>query len=217
MRWSSPSIDLKFMRRPELSFASVSLIPSPTQISFTQFSKDSRCNKRHHVVYKSVSRSEITVAIDKYHLNLAGEYRVCAELLKRELFATVTYGNKKGADIYAVGDNRIAAVVEVKASNSNRFVTGFYQKYKTLELPPPDFWVLYSLRSDAGSFVERFFVLSHDEIAQAQALRNCPNEELSYLEIAERCAKGVDNVLVRNIEQHEDRWDKILSHCSTGG
>jgi hypothetical protein len=30
--------------------------------------------------------------IDKYYLNLAGEFQVCAELLKRELFATVTYG-----------------------------------------------------------------------------------------------------------------------------
>ena len=157
------------------------------------------------------------MAIDKYHLNLAVEYLVCAELLKRELFATITYGNKKGADVYAIGDNRIAAVIEVKASNSNRFVTGFYQKYKTPELPHPDFWVLYSLRSEAGSLAGRFFVLSHDEIAHVQALRNCPDEELPYLEIAERCAKGVDNVLIRNVEQHEDQWDKILSHCSIGG
>lgn len=43
------------------------------------------------------------MAIDKYYLNLAGEYRVAAELLKREVFATITYGKQKGADIYAIG------------------------------------------------------------------------------------------------------------------
>jgi len=64
--------------------------------------------------------------IDKYYLNLDGEYRVAAELLKRNIFATVTFENMKGADVIAVGRNRRAAVIEVKASNSNRFVTGFY-------------------------------------------------------------------------------------------
>jgi len=82
--------------------------------------------------------------IEKYHLNLAGEYRVCAELLKRGIFATVTYGNMKGADIFAIGSNRRAAVVEVKASNSSRFVTSFYQKYKSRDIEHPTFWVLYS-------------------------------------------------------------------------
>ena len=56
-----------------------------------------------------------------------------AELLKRSLFATITYGNKKGIDIFAIGENRRVAVVEVKASNSSRFVTSLFQKY-----PDPD-------------------------------------------------------------------------------
>lgn len=55
--------------------------------------------------------------LDKYYLNLAGEYRVAAELLKRGIFATITYGNKKGADIYAIGEeSRKAAVIEVNSS-----------------------------------------------------------------------------------------------------
>ena len=109
--------------------------------------------------------------IDKYYLNLAGEYRVCAELLKRGIFATVTFGNMKGADIIAVGPNRRAAVIEVKASNSTRFVTGFYQKYKTADVEHPAFWVLYSVRSDGDAFTERFFVLSHEELGEKQAIR----------------------------------------------
>ena len=37
--------------------------------------------------------------IEPYLLNLAGEYRICSELNKRGVFATVTYGNRKGADV----------------------------------------------------------------------------------------------------------------------
>src|SRR5207302_4854309 len=102
------------------------------------------------------------MALDKYFLNLAGEYRVASELLKRGIFATITYGNQKGADIYAIGTNRRAAVIDVKASNSNRFVTSFYQKYKDELFPHPTFWVLYSLRNIRSEVSERFFVMSHE-------------------------------------------------------
>ncbi len=152
--------------------------------------------------------------IDKYHLNLAGEYRVCSELHKRGIFATITYGNKKGADIYAIGSNRSAAVIEVKASNSLRFVTGFYQKYKTVDQEHPTFWVLYSVREKQGEFDERFFVLTHMEIAEAQAERNCPGETLTYEERVTRWARGVDNVLAETVEQHEADWQKIVAYCN---
>jgi hypothetical protein len=135
-------------------------------------------------------------------------------LHKRELFATITYGNKKGADVYAVGTNRRAAVIEVKASNSNRFVTSFYQKYPTRDSAHPDFWVLYTVRAVESEFTERFFVLAHDELALAQAERNCPGENVTYEQVAERCRKGVDNVLVRHVEAHEDAWHKIIAFCN---
>ena len=128
--------------------------------------------------------------IDKYYLNLAGEYRVAAELLKREIFATITYGNKKGADIYAVGPNRRTAVIEVKASNSGRFVTGFYQKYRDEQQTHPDFWVLYRLMQDGE---DEFFVLTHGEMAEAQATRNYPGEPITWEQQATRAVRGVDN------------------------
>jgi hypothetical protein len=152
--------------------------------------------------------------IEKYHLNLAGEYRVCAELLKRDIFAIVTYGNMKGADIFAVGPNRRAAVVEVKASNSSRFVTGFYQKFKSRDFEHPTFWVLYSVTPRDTGFVERFFVLSHEQLADIQAQRNHPGEDLPWDERARRVQHGVDNVLVQDVEAHEDAWTKIVEWCS---
>ncbi len=152
--------------------------------------------------------------IDKYHLNLAGEYRVCAELLKRGIFATVTFGNMKGADVVAVGPNRRAAIIEVKASQTTGFVTRFYQRYKTTAEEHPTFWVLYSVKSVEKSYAERFFVLTHDEMAKAQARRNHPGEDLPYEETALRVPNGVDNVRAKDIETHEDAWGKIVQWCS---
>ena len=152
------------------------------------------------------------MGIDKHYLNLAGEYRVAAELLKRELFATITYGNQKGADIYAIGANRRAAVVEVKASNTGRFVTGFFQKYQDEMKVHPDFWVLYWL---AEKGPERFFILSHQEMARAQAERNQPGQVMTWAESAAAVAKGVDNVLAKDLTAHDSRWDKIVDYCST--
>jgi len=146
--------------------------------------------------------------MDKYFLNLAGEYRVCAELLRRGLFATITYGNKKGADIYVVGEEKKVAVVEVKASQSKKFVTGFYQKYKSPNVDHPDFWVLAAMSESR----DRFFVLTHEEMERTQCKRNCPGEDLGWEEAAIRSTNGVDNVLVRNVEDHKDRWDKIARH-----
>jgi|SRR5215204_779524 len=151
------------------------------------------------------------MAADKYYLNLAGEYRVAAELLKRGIFATITYGNKKGTDIYAIGPNRRTAVVEVKASNSSRFVTGFFQKYRDETQEHPDFWVLYRWAGD----LEQFFVLTHDEMAVAQGERNLPGEEFSWAQLAQRAVRGVDNVLAADLQEHLAAWQKIDRWCKT--
>lgn len=152
---------------------------------------------------------------DKYNLNLAGEYRVAAELLLRGLYASVTFGNKKGADIFAIGDNRKSAVVEVKASQTKRFVTGLYQKYRTQDIPRPDFWVLYSVQRIDRGFSERFFVLTHEEMAGVQGERNCPGEKLTYLQRAERVKAGVDNVKMTDVEPYEGQWEKISAYCNS--
>ena len=154
-------------------------------------------------------------SFDKYNLNLAGEYRVAAELLLRGLYASVTFGNKKGADIFTIGDNRLSAVVEVKASQKKTFVTGLYQKYRTEESPCPDFWVLYSVANGELGFVERFFVLTHREMSDVQGERNCPGESLTYLQLAGRVKNGVDNVSITDVERFEGHWDKILLYCNS--
>jgi hypothetical protein len=165
--------------------------------------------------------------IDKYHLSLAGEYRVASELLRRGLNATVTFGHAKSADVVAYGANRRAVVIEAKASQHKGFVTGFYNKYKGPEEEHPDFWILAQV--DIGpedDFTDRFFILSHSELAAIQAERNREYLVKRGIVRAEQALtwqehygltkelNGVDNVSLTDLEKFEDRWDRILKACN---
>lgn len=153
-------------------------------------------------------------------LNLAGEYRVCSELTKRRVFATVTYGNRKGVDVYAISDSRrLALRIEVKTSQLEKFVTGISQKGLAEAPDAPDFWVLVQIRRTGDDeFVERFFVLTHKEICSTQDRRN-----RIYATKYERrhgkqpdFSKGVDQVKLEDVFEHENKWSKIVGLCTPG-
>jgi hypothetical protein len=154
--------------------------------------------------------------IPPYLLSLAGEYRVCSELNKRGVFATITYGNRKSFDLYAISGRHARALkIEVKTSQTPKFVTGIGQKRKGLANSPdvPDFWVLVQLRRGPdGCYTERFFVLTHREICKKQTARNREYEK-RYVERNRRkpdLSKGVDNIVVADVGKYEDQWSKIL-------
>jgi hypothetical protein len=162
--------------------------------------------------------------LTKYHLSLAGEYRVASELLKRGLNATVTFGNAKSADVIAYGGNRRATVIEVKTSQQKNFVTSFYNKYESPDHDHPDFWILMQVTQDRGEgHRDRFFILTHTELASIQAERNrayrirhgdiATDEDIPWERHYELSQGGVDNVLVTDVEPHEDEWDKIVRFC----
>jgi len=133
-------------------------------------------------------------------LSLAGEHAVCAELLKRRIPCTLTLGNAKAADVVVTVPNGKTRIVEVKTSSSNRFVTGFFQKYPTPKtVPHPDFWVV--VRIDKDSHEARFFVFTHSEMAKVQMRRNKMNRWARV--------QGVDNILIEHVEPFENRWGKI--------
>lgn len=152
--------------------------------------------------------------ISKDLLHLAGEYRTCSELLKRGVFATITYGNRKAVDVYAIGDVGNKAVrIEVKTSQQKRFVTSITQKGLATSDDAPDFWVLCQMKSSSdGVTPERFFVLSHEEICRVQ---DKINRDYSTRYTAKhgrgpRLSGGVDNVRLESVEKFENAWDKII-------
>lgn len=136
---------------------------------------------------------------EKHFLNLAGEFSVCAELFKRRIHAHMTFGNHKATDILIVDKNKRVLTIEVKTSMSNKFVTGFFNKFPTEETPHPDFWVLVHINEDTLDV--DYYILKHSEMAKVQMQRNK----------METWAKsnGVDNVLVKHLGEYKNRWEII--------
>jgi hypothetical protein len=140
---------------------------------------------------------------EKHYLNLAGEYGVCSELAKRGITANITLGHHKAADVLVVDTNtKRAIIIEVKTTRSDRIVTGFFQKYKTpTTTPAPDFWVIVQIDEENLS---QFYILSHQEMAQAQMKRNSMNE---WKEVK----GGVDNILIKELgDTYKNNWQKLL-------
>ncbi len=136
---------------------------------------------------------------EKYNLSMAGEYGVCAELSKRGFDASITFGNMKATDIVVVIGTELRRI-EVKTTRSNKFVTGFFQKYFDPSQYHPNYWVLVHIDSQNNS---RFFILTHQEMGDVQMQRNGKNTW-------EPNPGGVDNVLLKHIVQFENMWSKIV-------
>jgi hypothetical protein len=58
-------------------------------------------------------------------------------------------------------------------------------------------------------------VLTHQEMAVAQAARNFLGEDMTWVQHAERVIHGVDNVLARDLHPYASAWDKIVRYCTT--
>ena len=138
--------------------------------------------------------------IPSYLLSLAGEYRVCSELIKRGVFVTMTYGNRKEVDVYAINDRQKSALkIEVKTSQTGRFVNKLFQKRLDIDPCAPSFWVLVLIQQcKDDTFKERFFVLTHTEICNVQKTRNSAYEEKYFQKHGKKfdSKNGVDTVRV---------------------
>ena len=152
--------------------------------------------------------------IPPYLLNLAGEYRVCSELNKRGVFATVTYGHRKAADVYAISNqDHMALKIEVKTTQRKKFVTSLLKKGLETSANAPDFWVLVQIRRlKDGTFLEHFFVLSHEQICKAQEKRRklYADKYFKTHGIAWVQAKGVDCLRIDDVKEYADQWSKIV-------
>ncbi len=100
----------------------------------------------------------------KYFLNIAGEFYVAAELNRRGIYASVTYGAAKNADVLAFDqESRQTAVIEVKTT---AWVTGQHSINESNK-HSHTFWVLTLLpdvKETQGS--PRFFVFTSKELVE---------------------------------------------------
>lgn len=136
-------------------------------------------------------------------LGVLGEAIVCSELKKRGIEAELCRGNKRSVDLLLTGTG---LRIQVKTSQGAKFVTRLGQK--GFENPDvPDFWVLLLISKNGA----RFFILTHREICDIQRARNEAYAKRYFVRNGKQpdLGKGVDNVTVGDVAEHENQWSEI--------
>ena len=144
---------------------------------------------------------------EKYHLSLAGEYYVAAELQRPGVQASITYGNAKQTDVVAFrGSGDRAVVIEVKSTTKDGWIVGGH-----VPAPAEKPWVFVYLHTE-HSRQPRFFILMQSEL-------NAILEPLDARYRANYLAKhgteygdkpGVVTLSLKDAEPHAGRWAKII-------
>ncbi|MFP5392822.1 MAG: hypothetical protein ACLGI6_14940 [Gammaproteobacteria bacterium] len=109
---------------------------------------------------------------EKQFIQLAGEFGVVSELFRRQVQATLTYGNSKRADVFVISDKGDrAAKVEVKSSVKERWIVG----KQALNAAPHVVWVFVYLPkppvtfspaqlAENGSSAPHYYVLTSEKV-----------------------------------------------------
>lgn len=134
-------------------------------------------------------------------LSMAGEFGVASELNKREFLCSVTYGNAKAMDVIVlskINPNK-HAVIEVKTSDTGRFLTMFFQKYYIPTNPHPDFWIFVHIDSNLQS---HYYIFTHNEVCNLQMQIN--NMSTIHQVV------GCDNIPLKNLQEGINAWNKLV-------
>jgi hypothetical protein len=167
--------------------------------------------------------------IDRAVLGLAGEYAVAAELCRRSIYAQLTIGNLKRADLLVFLESGGMAKIEVKAKQGRDWPnckgicgTGTFIVFVDFEAKGenerPDFYVLTAddwrihVEEVARSYKSKY---PHRtvEITDTNLLR-LPNEVNKYGKAYEGCG-----VRPSQIARHQGAWSRItgfLESARTG-
>ena len=148
----------------------------------------------------------------KYHLGLAGEFFVAAELQRRGISAAVTYGNAKSADVVAFSvSGEKAVVIEVKSTAQTEWVVG-----GRTPSPSSKPWVFVHIPTEPTASPIYFIVLQselHEILAPIDAEYNRKFKEKHGVEYGDR--PGVVNFSVKQAGPFKNAWEKILDQLST--
>ena len=149
---------------------------------------------------------------EKYHLAMAGEYFVAAQLQRLGLSASITYGNAKRADVIAFSEfsDRVV-VVEVKTTRQSKWT--FSGRITTKSDKP---WVFVHL-PEVSEDPPRFFVLTQSDLYAILAPLDeewCRGyKERHGFEFGDRIwIVNIDKVLLKN---HENKWGAIIEQLQT--
>jgi hypothetical protein len=148
----------------------------------------------------------------EYHLNIAGEFFVAAQLQRLRIPASVTYGNAKKADVVAFSEDGAKAVtIEVKSTSQPKWIIGSY-----IPTQGNNPWVLVYIPPDAASS-PAYYIMTQNEIREivlpvSQAY-NAKYKEKHGVEYGNK--PGVVSLAQKDAEAHKDAWHKIIEQLKT--
>ena len=146
----------------------------------------------------------------KLHLGMSGEYFVSAELQRRGVTASITYGNTKKADVIAFSLSKQKVLsIEVKTTSENKWVLGGY-----VPSDAPDkrnnLWVFVRIPKNPES-VPDYYVLTEQNLHDAimpDLMKY--QEDYRARHGKEFVGPGVVQLRLELAKEHKNRWDKIL-------
>ena len=154
----------------------------------------------------------MTTQSDKYHLAMAGEYFVAAQLQRRGVSASITYGNAKSADVIAfTSTSDRVVVIEVKTTSRLQWVVGGRVPEESKKP-----WVFVHLPENKTEEA-KYFILSqcqlHKIIAPIEAEYFRKYKEKHGIEYGEKA--GVVNISRKLLAEYEDEWETIIDQLQT--
>lgn len=147
---------------------------------------------------------------EKQFTQMAGEFGVVSELFRRQIQATITYGNSKSADVFVIssGGDR-AAKIEVKSSVKKGWIVDDrasdvkdHVVWVFVYLPEPSEAFLPAQVAEVGKSAARYHVLTSVEVQEIYAPKKAVGRKPITFSIAE-------------VEKHLNKWSKVsdaLSH-----
>ena len=150
---------------------------------------------------------------EKFAVGMAGEHFVAAELLRREVLASVTMGNAKKADVIARNlESSKIQVVEVKSSSRKQWVVG-----KIPESNDTRIWVFVNIPKEPESS-PTYYVCTAKELYEILIIKDREYNE-KYKERhngASFNGRGVIRLELKEAEGNgfKNQWNKILERLS---
>jgi hypothetical protein len=150
---------------------------------------------------------------EKYHLSLAGEYFVTAELQRRGVHASITYGNAKKADVIAFRESlEIAVKIEVKSTGQDRWLIG-------PSIPPQsdDLWVFVHIPTELSS-PPSYFILTQTELHSVLTPLEKSGQD-KYREKHGRpfAGKSVMKFWLKQAQPYREKWETISKSLDSPG
>ena len=158
--------------------------------------------------------------IGKSILGITGEYYTAAELGKRNVYAQLTLGNQKRADLLIFSEeNDKLLKIEVKCKQGNEWPNckGIFQK--------DSFIVFVDFKDIAETERPDFYILSEKDWSELIRIKEkdynarFPNQEteivknvLHFKSLINKYGKAYSGygIKPKDIELYKERWDKIL-------